>query len=152
MSRESQFETLLEADATLMALLTGGVFTKESTGVEGITRETATSAFDANGYLKPCALIRERELVPDNAVRDPMAQKTSAAQVVEVWLYADAGAGYTAISSAKDRIYTMLEGYQFSGDGFEVQWVNSLGNLRDMGALKNSCMSRIDFIVYSIKS
>ena len=86
MSRENDFYTRMIADATLVAILTGGVWKKESTGVEGITRETAAAAFDANSYLKPCALVRERELVPDNAVRDPMAQVTSASQTVEIWL------------------------------------------------------------------
>lgn len=151
MSRENDFYTRMIADATLVATLTGGVWKKETTGVEGITRETAAAAFDTNGYLKPCALVRERELVPDNAVRDPMAQVTSASQAVEIWLYADAGAGYGAIQSAKNRLYTLFEGHQFS-DSFEVMWTNALGNLRDLGALKNSCMSRIDFIVYEIKS
>ncbi len=151
MSRETQFETVMEADATLVALLTGGIYTKETTGVEGLSRETTPAAFDANGYLKPCALIRQRDLVPDNAVRDPMAQKASAAQTVEIWLYADAGAGYSAIDSARNRLYTLFEGYQFAGDGFEVAWTNSLGNLRDPGALRNAAMSRIDFIVYSVQ-
>lgn len=149
MSRETDFETLMEADATLMAILTGGVYTKGATGVEGITRETAAAAFDGSGWLKPCALVRERDLVPDGAVRDPMAQQSSAGQVVEIWLYDDAGAGYSAIQSAKDRLYALFEGYQFA-DSLEVAWANSLGNLRDLGALKNAAMSRIDFVVYSI--
>ena len=151
MSRENDFYARMIADATLVATLTGGIWKKETTGLEGITRETAAAAFDVAGYLKPCALIRERELVPDNAVRDPMAQVTSAAQTVEIWLYADAGAGYSAIQSAKNRLYTLFEGHQFN-DSFEVMWTNALGNLRDMGALKNAAMSRIDFIVYEIKS
>lgn len=151
MTRENDFYARMIADTTLMAILTGGVWKKESTGVEGLTRETAAAAFDVAGYLKPCALVRERELVPDNAVRDPMAQVTSASQVIEIWLYADAGAGYSAIQGAKNRLYTLFEGHQFS-DSFEVMWTNALGNLRDLGALKNSCMSRIDFIVYEIKS
>jgi len=150
MSRETDFETVMEADATLMAILTGGVWAKEATGVEGLARETTPSVFDANGYLKPCALIHQRDLVPDGAARDPLAQKASASQVVEIYLYADAGAGYSAIQSAKGRLYTLFEGYQFA-DSLEVFWVNSLGNLRDPGALRNAAMSRIDFVVYSIQ-
>jgi hypothetical protein len=141
----------MEADTTLMAILTGGVWTKEATGVEGITRETAGTAFDTNGYLKPCALVRERDLVPDGVVRDLLAQVASATQTVEIYVYADAGAGYSAIQSAKARLYHLFEGYQFA-DSFEVMWSNSLGNLRELGALKNAAMSRIDFVVYEIHS
>lgn len=150
MSRENDFYTRMTGDATLVTTLTGGVWKKESTGVEGITRETAAAAFDTNGYLKPCALVKERELAPNGPLRDPMTQQASASQVVEIYLYADAGAGYTAINTAKSRLYALFEGYQFS-DSFEVEWVNSLPNLRDSGALKNAAMSRIDFAVYSIQ-
>lgn len=151
MSRESEFAAVLTADATLMATLTGGVYTLESVGLAGITRETQPAAFDTSGYLKPCALVRARDLVPDGAARDLIARVASASQVVEIWLYADSGAGYSAIEAAKVRLYTLLEGRQV-GSSFDVQWVNSLGNLRDLGSLKNSCMSRIDFIVYEIHS
>ena len=59
MSRETDFETRMEADATLAAILTGGVYTSGAVGELGITRETTSAAFDSNGYLKPCALVRQ---------------------------------------------------------------------------------------------
>lgn len=148
MSRESQFETVMEADATLMAILTGGVWTKEVTGVEGIARETAAAAFDGSGYLRPTALIRQRDTVPDNAVRDPMAQKVSTSVVVEIYLYEDRG--YTSIDAAMSRLFTLLEGYQFN-DSFEVQWVNTVDRIRDMGALKGASLARMDWQVNSVR-
>ncbi len=148
MSRESQFETVMEADATLMAILTGGVWTKEATGVEGVGRETTPSAFDANGYVRPTALVRQRDTVPDNAVRDLMAQKVSTSVVVEIYLYEDRG--YTNIDAAMSRLFTLFEGYQFS-DSFEVQWVNTVDRIRDMGALKGASLARMDWQVSSVR-
>ena len=151
MSRESEFAARMAGDTALMAILTGGVFEKALTGVEGIARETAPTAFDGAGYLLPCALVRQRDEAPDGVVRDFIAQMTSSVQIIEIYLYADAGQGYSAIDAAKARLYTLFEGYVLAS-AFETQWINSLPNLRDMGALKNAAMSRIDFVVYGIKS
>lgn len=147
MAREDDFHARMIADATLMAILTGGVFTSGAVGLEGISRETTPAAFDANGYLKPCALVRQRGRVPDNNVRDYQAQKTSTAQVVEIYLYQDVG--YTAIDAAITRLYTLLEGHLFA-DTFEVQLVNVIDRTRDEGALTGASLARLDWAVYSI--
>lgn len=149
MSRESDFATRMTGDATLMAILTGGVFKSESIGLEGITRATATGAFDTNGYLKPCALVKQRGLIPDGQIADGISQKTSAAQVVEVWLYQDQL--YTSIDSAMARLYTLFQGYQLS-DTFPIEWVNTIDRQRDDGALKGKSLARMDFQVRSIRS
>lgn len=150
MSRESDIYAILIADATLLATLTGGVHKRESTGIEGITRATVPSAFDSNGYLRPCALIAERATVPDGAVKDLMAQKVSTRVIVEVYLYADAGAGYTALDTAAARIYVLLQGKQFTGSA-EVELVNAVGRWREEGgSLKNAVATRYDFLVPAI--
>lgn len=148
MSRENDFYARMIADATLVAILTGGVWKKETTGLEGITRETAAAAFDVAGYLRPTALVRQRDIVPDGAVRDPMAQKASTSVVIEIWLYEDRG--YTNIDAAMSRLFTLFEGYQFS-DSFEVQWVNTVDRLRDMGSLKGASLARMDWQVSSVR-
>ncbi len=147
-SREADFATRMAADATLMAILTGGVYKAETVGVEGITRESAAAAFDASGYLRPCALVRQRGLIPDGNVIDPMAQVTSATRVVEVWLYQDRN--YDQIDLALARIRALFQGYQFS-DSFEVFWINTIDRQRDTGALANASLARIDFAVYSVE-
>ena len=150
MSRESDFYAVLNADATLLATLTGGVWRRESTGVEGITRQTASTAFDSNGYLRPCALIAERATVPDGVVKDLMAQKVSTRVVVECYLYCDAGAGYTALDTAAARIYVLLQGKQFT-NSLETELVNCVGRWREVdGSLKNACATRYDFLVPGI--
>lgn len=149
MAREDDFATLMAADATLVAILTGGIYKSGTVGNEGITRETAPTTFDANGYLKPCALVAQRAAVPDNQVRDGMAQHTSTVQVVEIWLYQDGG-GYTSIDAAKARLYVLFEGYPFA-DSLPVESVNEVSRERDEGALKGASLERVDFAVYSVR-
>ena len=110
MAREDAIAAVLNADATLLATLTGGVYARGALGRAGLTRETAAAAFDGTtGYLLPCAVVVERAEVPDGNVQDQDAQIASAAQIVEVYVYEDAG--YTNIDTALDRIYALLQGY-----------------------------------------
>ena len=46
----------LAADATLVGLLTGGIYSYEQTGRNGISRVTTPTAY--NGFLLPCAVIK----------------------------------------------------------------------------------------------
>lgn len=147
MSREANFKTRMDADATLLAILTGGVYAAGSLGLLGITRETTPSAFDSNGYLKPCALVRQRPLIPDLQVVDFTAQVASAAQVTEIYVYEDSG--YTNIDSALSRLYTLFYGYKFS-DSFPVEWLGTLDRERDQGALNGASMARMEFLVPNV--
>jgi hypothetical protein len=148
MSYESDVAGRLN-DATLLATLTGGVFQYSSVGLAGITRETAAAAFDTAGFLKPCALVKQRGLIPDGNLQDEMTQQISVRQVVEVWFYTDSGAGWSAIDTAMSRVFTLLYGYTFTG-AFPAQLVNVLDRMRDEGALKGACMSRQDWLIVSI--
>lgn len=151
-SRESDIYAILSADATLLATLTGGVYKRESVGIEGISRQTAASAFDSNGYLKPCALIAERATVPDGVVRDLMARVISTRVVVEVYLYSDSSAGYAPLDTAFARIYALLQGRQLTAS-FEIELVNAVGRWREVdGSLMNACATRYDFLVSGILS
>lgn len=147
MSRENDFYTRITADSTIMALLTGGVHKAETVGIEGITRETTPAAFDANGYLKPCCLVKQRGQVPDGTIFDPITQAQSISQVVECWLYQDRL--YTTIDSAGERLKALFIGYMFS-DSFEIMWVNTLDRTRDKGPLKGASLLKIDFQVKSV--
>lgn len=150
MSKENDFATRMTGDSTLMAILTGGVYKSESVGIEGITRETATGAF-SGGYLLPCALIHQRGAVPDGQISDGITPRASYGQAVEIYLYQDSGAGYSAIDSAMLRLFVLFHGYSFS-DSFPVEWVNTMDRLRDQGALNGAGMARMDFMVRSIRS
>jgi len=149
MAREDAIAAVLNADATLLATLTGGVYARGALGRAGLTRETAAAAFDGTtGYLLPCAVVVERAEVPDGNVQDQDAQIASAAQIVEVYVYEDAG--YTNIDTALDRIYALLQGYQLTG-AFPLEWANTINRQRDTGALDGASLARIDFAVYQVQ-
>ena len=146
LAAEDLFVTRMEADATLMAILTGKVWTAGEVGLEGITRETAPTAF-SGGYLLPCALVRQRGRIPTTDVVDYIEQVTSAIQIVEVWLYEDRG--YTSIDAAAARLYTLFQGHIMAGT-FEIRLANVIDRQRDEGSLAGASLARLDWQVDSI--
>lgn len=149
MSHEDEIATIMSADDTLMAILTGGVFKSGTVGIDGITREVAPTAFDANGYLEPCALVRQRGNVPTSDVKDYEQQVVSATQVVEIYVYQDTG--YDQIDLALARLYTLLFG-EFLSDSFELDLVNVIDRGRDTGALNGASLARQDWVVDFVMS
>lgn len=147
MSREEDFASLMEADDTLMDILLGGVHQTGEVGLEGISRATTPAAFDANGFLLPSALVKQRGKVPTGAIVDYNEQISSARQIVEVWLYEDRG--YTNIDAAAARLYALLQGHMFS-DSYEVRLANVIDRTRDEGALAGASLARLDWQVDSI--
>lgn len=149
----------MATDATLMAILLGGVWTPSgyilppaivvghTVGIEGIDRTTTPAAF-SGGYLRPCALVRQWGNVPTGDVVDYEAQLASARQRVQIYIYQDAP-GYTAIDAAKARLYTLFQGHRFS-DTFEVRLANDLDRVRDTGSLAGASMRVLDWQVDSI--
>lgn len=101
--------TRLNADSTLLAIATGGVYQVETLPTEGISREALPGAFGSSGFLNPLVVVRGRDTVPTSALRDANTQYTTATQVVECWLYDDADAGYSALDSMGQRIYALLQ-------------------------------------------
>jgi len=146
MSRETDFETVMEADATLMAILTGGVYTVDAVGRDGISRDTVPGAFDASGFLKPCALVKQRGLVPDGQVVD--LSIASATQVIEIYLYQDSG--FSSIDSALARLFTLFNQYQFSNT-WPIEWINTLDRQQDGGALKGASLARQDWLITTVE-
>lgn len=148
MTREADFATRMGADATLTAILTGGIYQAGNLGFEGISRTNTPAAFDANGFLLPCALVKERGEIPDRIAQDQIAQRASTAQVVEIWLYQDRQ--YASIDAALSRLFVLFYGHQFS-DSLPLDWINTINREQDEGALQGSSLARQDWIVYSIK-
>lgn len=147
MSREADFVTRMEADATLMATLTGGVYSYASLGRDGLTRDAVAGAFDANGFLKPMAVVKQGANTPDNQVVDFDSQDVTAVQVVEIWLYEDEG--YTNIDAAMTRLFALFFGYQF-GDTWELELIGGIDRQTEQGQLLGSSMSRQDWAVHSL--
>ena len=64
MSIEDDIVGLLEDDETLADYLTGGIFVAEE-----ISRQRTPGAFDTNGEILPCALVKSgTEVVLENVI------------------------------------------------------------------------------------
>lgn len=147
MSREDDFRTRMIADSTLMVTLTGGVFTYASLGRDGLTQDAFPAVFDAQGFVKPCAIVKQRANTPDEQAVDTLEQVASAVQIVEIWLYEDSG--YVNIDTAMSRLFTLFFGYQFA-DTWELALVGGLDRQIDQGQLNGASMARQDWQVNSL--
>lgn len=137
-------KTVLEADATLLATATGGIYDYDETGRLGLSRTTTPDAFDSNEIIKPCILLKRRSRTPDNVLRDDANQYSSAVDVIECWLYEDNG--LSNIETMSSRIYTLLHAKQISGT-FQVLWIGDVQPFRDDAmdamALRSDYMAQI---------
>lgn len=99
---------LLEADAMLSALLTGGVLDADDLPRDGGGVDYAPR--DATGVrIAPFAVLRWKQSTPFDS-QHVRAEK----QTLEVYLYADSG--YSTIESAANRVKSILHQSQVNGD------------------------------------
>lgn len=115
---------LLTGDGTLMATLTGGLYTGQQ-----ISRQHAAAAFDANDELLPCALMRFGN-------EEPIGPYThSAALDVDVYLYQRSGSGFASVEAARKRIYILLHRQSVvpvnGGTCWQIRHTNSVLDTRD---------------------
>lgn len=140
MSVVSGIKTLLEADTATMAILTGGVYTDDETDRNGIGRTNTPSAYDANGFLKPCAYVKERAQIGNWGGALGNDGFTGTRQVFEIWLYDDVSR--TAIASARDLLIPLLQRTLITGFGR----LRYLGFLKEYAPeLNNAPFFRVDF-------
>ena len=114
MTVADDIKTILTADATLMALLTGGVHT----GMQEISRQDTPSAFDANMEILPCALIKIGTEIP----RGPYMRSTQT--VIHIYFYQRTG--NATIESAMDRTYDLLHDTRIGARTFAILHDNTL--------------------------
>ncbi len=98
--------TTLTADAPLIALLTGGIHAYAASGRLGISRATLPTAYDADGYLLPCAIVQTGATVPADSLTDATAGTLTR---VIVYLYADGDHAFADLYAARDRIIVLLD-------------------------------------------
>lgn len=108
---------LLQNDATLAAILTGGVH-----HVQEISRQTTPAAYDANRELKPCALVKAEAATPWGVHRD------SSRLYVVIYFYDRHG--YTNIEAARRRVYDLLHRVKVIGS-YEVRHANDMLDQED---------------------
>lgn len=107
-------KTTLEADSTLMALLTGGVFDSEDVFREGVDEPEAPR--ESNGVtIKPFASIRWGGANPTGPVL-----VDAEAQSVEIYCYQHSG--YTTIEAALTRIKALLNRKFITADNRQMAY------------------------------
>jgi hypothetical protein len=120
MSLSDDIKTALQADAPLVALLTGGIFND----VEEINRQNTPGAFDANGEIKPCALIKYNTEIPLRsgylrAVNDPIT------------IYFYQRQGYSVIEPAMDKAYDDLNEKKIGTGVWSIEFDIAVKQQRD---------------------
>jgi hypothetical protein len=140
MTVASVVKGVLEVNAALTAVLTGGIYDFDETGRTGITITTTPTAFSGPKLL-PCALVKTRQRFANNDLRDEATQTASFSQIVEVYLYEQSG--YTNIENAFDKIFELLHDKNISTLG-RFQFVGSVES-RMAEELAGASMYRMDF-------
>lgn len=149
MSIVSAIKTILEADATLAAAATGGIWDWDETGRLGLNLTNTPGAFDANGIIKPAIMVKLRSSIPDYNLADDNTQYVSLRHNVEIWLYQDTG--YITIESMRLRVYALLHTKQVTGEGvFKIEWQGDVRGERDTEIDAN--VERSDYLVRARRS
>ena len=148
MTHETDIEAALVADGTFSTLMTGGIYTVEEIGRNGLSSSQTPGAYDATTLLlKPTCLVKQRSRVPTSDIRDEGAQTTSYGAVVEIWFYTSADNDPTVLVTARDRAIVVLHNSRVTGA--KVEWIGGTISDKDEG-LDNAHMQRTDFIVHAV--
>jgi hypothetical protein len=122
----------LVSDPTLASLLPGGIWDAAE-----ITRQLTPTAFDANGEIRPCALVK---LETESSV-DPYP--TGSRLFVLVLFYELSG--YVTIDLAMERVYALLHRGKIGSNVWEVDHTNDVLDLKDPALNCSLAMSRYMF-------
>lgn len=151
MNREEQVKAIFEADAELMALLPGGVYTESELGVESIRRGEGVlteAAFDVDGKLIPCAFIRESGEETFRNVMNISDQFTAVSQIVAVYFFQMRDSDI--VMEAKLRSFQLLMGVRL-GRSFPIWLMTETAPIPDTGPIANSTTLRQDWMVVATR-
>jgi len=119
MTLSEEVQSALEANYDLMDILTGGIHIE----VEEISRQNTSAAFDANGEILPCALIKlgvETKTGPHaRSVRTPMR------------IYFYQRQGYDLIHPAMDIVFDILNDQQIGERVWNIEFTSDIKGQRD---------------------
>ena len=126
---------LMQADATLMGLLVGGVYgvAELRPGMDGPT------PFDSFGRVRPSALVR-REVSAATGPRGRFSR-----QFVVIFFYDSAG--YEVITEAMNRTRALLHEQRVGGGAYEIQHVDTVDDQRDDALLAYMHRARYEVAV-----
>jgi hypothetical protein len=143
---EDDVKAVLDADTGVggaQALLTGGIYTWEELGGNGLNKKSHPDAWTGT-VLNPVCVVKGRGLT-GSGPRD--IASAGYGQVLELWFYDDRDADYTTIRAAALRAFTLLD-HQFVGDdSLVLRWASR--PIRSMRAqeLNDAIMLRDDYNV-----
>ena len=132
MSARQSIADKMTADATLMALLTGGVYTRPQ-----LTPAVNEAPFDAVGRMLPAALVRQ-ETVAATGPRQRFDR-------VFVLVFFYDAAGYATIDQALDRTRALLHEWRPGGNAYEVRHTDDVTDQYDDALLAFMHRSRFEF-------
>ncbi len=132
MNARTEIAAVMTADAPLMALLSGGVYT----GAQIAPGMDAPNPFDAVGRVKPSALVR----LEGAATTGPALRFER--QFVLVFFY-DA-AGYDTITAALERTQALLHGRYVGGGAFQIWHADTVYDEYDDAILAYMHRARFD--------
>jgi hypothetical protein len=156
-TKEFELAEMLRADTALMALLAGGVYTDEEIGIEGFHRgesdpldprySSTALAFDEDGYLKPCALVRQLGEAVVPRTQDLGAGFQAIGQTVQVYYYQDRG--HDIIELARARGWAVLNAKRI-GRSYPAWCENQSPYIYEVGPIQNVTTLRQDWrVVYT---
>ena len=152
MTRETEIKDVLTADSTLMTLLTGGVYTSEEVGPEGLRRgedSPTDAAFDENELLKPCVIIRQLDAVPYTRIRSHNPPMAGITEPLEIFIYQRRN--QNIIEQVRIRIFELLEGRRL-GKSYPMMWQGESPVGFDTGTVANATVMRQGWQIVSTRN
>ena len=146
MTHESDIQVVLQGDSTFNTPLTGGIYTYDETGRNGISPQSTPDAY-SSGTLLPCVVIKERSSVPTSPIRSEASRDFSYRAAVELWFYDDGAAILDTLTSARNRAIALLHDQRVTGA--RVQLNNEMKNFRDPD-LEGAHVLRLEFTVHAV--
>lgn len=129
MTTRDDVKAVLEADATLISLLTGGFYAGGT-----INRQDTPAAFDGNSEILPCLLVNAGNTTPAGPFEH------SAREFVDVYLYQRSG--YDVIDQAIERVYVLLHRQKVGSSGWIMLHFDDNRDQRDTALSCSLAVSR----------
>lgn len=149
-TRADQVRDILVSTSAISSLLTGGIYTIRLTNFTGISRDTTPQAFDANGYLKPCAFVGEGDVTVEPQVMMEMGADSGdiafcLSRPIIIYVYTNRD--YATLDDVCTKIVRRLVGYTLSG-AYPLELVQmGLRELEQILGIANSSRATIIFRV-----
>lgn len=142
MTVSNDIVTLLQANATLVSLATGGIVTYDDLGGNALTYTSYPAGFDSNHRLKYVIAVRERQRLATNSVTWEFRQQHSYSQALEVGFFAGKHLSFDVLEQMQSIVYGLLQNTRLADRG-RIEWRND-GGIDRAYALNN------DFAIFSI--